>query len=231
MITVAIPVGPYSSCVRWLSEAIESCKQQIVPVDEILLIDDCANLPPIDGVNIYKTPWRIGPAAAFNYGVALAKNELVIMLGSDDKLMPDCIERCEHEYKRNHRNNMCYYWFNIEYDNGEQQGAACNAAMVTKTLWRFNGGFPVESGCGAMDSILISMMLKADGGLGWFYHIMGPPIYWVRRHEGQDTARRGPWQGVIFSTRNILTELHERPLWPEFNAKEYISKGTGTWKQ
>ena len=223
MITVAIPVGPFPGCVKWLDEAIDSCLQQTPAVGEILLIDDMAGLPDnYRGCTTYKTPWRIGPAAAFNFGVALAKYERVIMLGSDDKLLPGCIDICNKAYTKN-KEQDAYYWFNIVYNDGEEQGAACNAAMVTKGLWCFNGGFPVESACGAMDSILISIMLKNDGKAGWFFHIMGPPIYWVRRHPEQDTAYRGPWQGVIFSTRNILTEIWTKPEWPNFNAKEYLT--------
>lgn len=229
MLTVAIPVGPFAGCVRWLDEAIDSCLQQTVKPSEILLIDDMAKLPDsYRGCTTYKTPWRVGPAHAFNYGVALAKNDLVIMLGSDDKLLPTCVETCLQAYKHNGRADA-YYWMNLVYDNGEEQGAACNAAMVTKGLWKFNGGFPIESSCGAMDSILISIMLKNDGAAGWFYHIMGPPIYYVRRHPEQDTAYRGPWQGVIFSTRDILTNIWTKPNWPDFSPMEYLKHYDGEW--
>ena len=44
MITVVIPVGPQSVYKKYLPEALESLKYQTEPPDEILIIDDMADL-------------------------------------------------------------------------------------------------------------------------------------------------------------------------------------------
>jgi len=41
----------------------------------------------------------------------------------------------------------------------------------------------------------------------------GEPLYRYRTHPETDTARRGPWQRVILETRNLVTDLWERPTW------------------
>src|SRR5262245_63733783 len=95
-ITIAIPVGPNASNRRWLGECLASIAEQTVTPNEILLIDDGANLDPFDypALRVERTPWRLGVAGAFNAGVALAKNDLVLMLGSDDRLHPAAIQAC-----------------------------------------------------------------------------------------------------------------------------------------
>ncbi|GAG14074.1 unnamed protein product, partial [marine sediment metagenome] len=83
-ITVTIPVGPELHHRRWLDECLDSITGQTVPPDEVLLIDDMAGLPSYRkrGYRVWRSPWLLGTAHAFNFGVALAAHELVIMLGS-----------------------------------------------------------------------------------------------------------------------------------------------------
>ena len=44
VITVAIPVGPFSTDQQWLEECLKSVKAQTHPADEALIIDDMAGL-------------------------------------------------------------------------------------------------------------------------------------------------------------------------------------------
>ena len=98
-ITVVIPVGPHPANIAWLGEALESIALQSVWPEEILLIQDRETLEifePTSGppVRIWKAPWRLGVAHAFNFGVALANTQLILMMGSDDRLLPDCLAAC-----------------------------------------------------------------------------------------------------------------------------------------
>lgn len=250
-LTVVIPVGPYLANKRWLPEALASVKEQTLPPDEVLIIDDMsgmdeADLLPfiepgvqvvhpawpaaqdspytvklcrmVDGemttpVQIYAAPWHLGVAHAFNFGVALARNDLVFMLGSDDYLAKDCIERSVAAWERNKRADG-YYCPLLEYldDRAEkQQDQPCGAAMVTKGLWRYTGGFPTQAAVGASDTMLISILWKHRPDL--LVKIPSPhPLYYYRPHDESDTARAGPWQGIIFDVRDKVTALWE-PRW------------------
>src|SRR3990167_4367481 len=97
-VSVVIPVGPYPANKKWLKECIESVVNQTVH-SQIVIIDDMAKITNDDlgGIEpdvFFNTPWLIGVAGAFNFGVALAKTECVFMLGSDDTLDPDCLYEC-----------------------------------------------------------------------------------------------------------------------------------------
>jgi glycosyltransferase involved in cell wall biosynthesis len=219
MITVAIPVGPFPANKQWLDECIQSVVNQTRPADEILIIDDMAGLSTQDypKARLWYSPWLLGVAHAFNFGVALAKNECVLMLGSDDVLKPDCLETCEKEYISQGKRDG-YYYCGVEYMDDrpdKTQTVPCNMAMVTKGLWKKTGGFPVESSSGANDAVLVSIMLNfmheylipIDGGRAIAYY---------RPHAGTDTARRGVWQGVILETRDILARTWKEPRWGRY---------------
>ena len=197
--TVTVPVGPYESNVRWLDETIESIRAQTYPVDEILVIDDQANLEEGslgEDVTIWKTPWQAGVAHAFNYGVGLARNELVFMIGSDDTMKPNCIELCVKEYEKQNKKDG-YYWVNIDFINeindvrfppGSIQRLPCNEAFVTKDFWRYTGGFPLEAALGAPDSMFMEIMLqKLPNRL--FEVAAGTPLVSYRIHSETETER------------------------------------------
>lgn len=218
MITVGIPIGPFPSCKTWLEECIISALHQLKPGDEILLVLDYTDLPEnlewvntYDSISMISTPWRVGVAHAFNFCVSVARNDLVVMLGSDDVLLDGALEACRNAW-RNIKDPLGYYWFPIQYSDGEQQALPCNAAMVHKKLWDHCGGFPIETATGAMDAALVSIfMVHPDAG--HMYRVCQDPIYWVRRHPYQDTSTKGPWQGVILETRDILAKTWKKPTW------------------
>lgn len=218
-VTVTIPVGPEPQHQRWLPEALASVREQTHKVDEILLIDDMAGMPCTGGVTIWHNPWRIGVAASFNFGVARAANELVFMLGSDDWLEPDCIERCVKTYlalpeqERGHT----YLFVGVRYHGDDRedkdQFLPCNAAMVTKSLWRLCGGFPVEAATGAPDSALISIFMRHPEAGQYVGVCERKPLYNYRVHDASHTSTLAPWQGVILATRDLVTALWRSPSW------------------
>ncbi len=242
-ISVVVPVGPEQHHSQYLEECLDSLHLQTLRPQEILIIDDMAGLRgdvrvgeedvdavcqfwggPFDGCRIWYAPWRLGVAAAFNCGVALARNNLVLMVGADDWLEPECLEACLEAFQKQEEDLLCYYYLSVRYhaEDGFEiprdledgvQTLPCNAAMVSKQLWANTGGFPPETGSGAPDAALISiLMVHAEAGK-LIPVAEGNPLYNVRIHEGQDTCGRAPWQSVIIPTRNILTQLWKAPVW------------------
>jgi glycosyltransferase involved in cell wall biosynthesis len=209
-ITVLIPIGPNPANQRWIQQCVDSVYAQTHPVHDILLIDDMAGVKPtfvqFGTYTLWKSPWYLGVAHAFNIGVALASTEWVFMLGSDDWLEPDCIQKCVDELAKM-RDPLGYYFTGVRYsDTGETQDLACHAAMVSKALWRRTGGFPIQSASGAPDSALLSIMIGNYPHAGRFWKVAdGVPLYNYRRHDETDTVSKGSWQGVILETRDLVT--------------------------
>lgn len=218
-ITIAIPVGPADHHRRWLFEALESIAAQTLGASEVVLIND--GRIPIDSgtaamyacyrecgnVNIIDTPWRVGVASAFNFGVALAQNDLVVMLGSDDRLLPDCLKQCWYAWQT-HKDTLGYYYLGVEYaSNGSIQNLPCNAAMVHKDLWELTGGFPPESAIGMCDHFITGLIQLGNGRFGRQYSVYDTcqeAQYWYRDHEETDSAqRRGDWHNLAMAARNL----------------------------
>jgi glycosyltransferase involved in cell wall biosynthesis len=206
-ISIVIPVGPYPSNRRWLDDCLASIDAQTVQPAEVLIIDDGGNVPPRDLLRIYRPPWRLGVAHAFNFGVALATQELVIMLGSDDLLYPEAVELA-HAASLTYADPLALYYFGVQYSDGGQQNYPCNAAMVTKALWTLTGGFPIEGSVGGCDTLLISLMMAANGDLGHLlsiHDLVDRPLYWCRRHPETDTVlRQHTWHSIVAQIRNLL---------------------------
>ena len=84
---------------RYIGEAIESVLNQLVPADEIMVVDDGSTDGSQDvvrgyadrGVQLIEQPNR-GPSAARNTGIKAARSEYVLPVDSDDMLLPHCIE-------------------------------------------------------------------------------------------------------------------------------------------
>jgi glycosyltransferase involved in cell wall biosynthesis len=231
-VTVLIPVGPnYNK--GWLKEAFDSVLQQSYAVNEILLIDDGANLSNTDdfgypftpGSHLKNTPYRgigewhneelnidyyiyfnpcnLGFTASFNIGMALAHNNLVVYLAADDRLMPTAIERAVQTYLENNRKDA-WYAFAYETSKGNSSSIPCNAAMITKNLWEMIGGYPPAAFVGPDAAILSCLMAHASDRI--IRVDEGIPLYWIREHEDQETKTH-TWEYVdeMNSIRNKLT--------------------------
>lgn len=223
-VSVVIPVGPLPCHREWLEECLDSVVAQTVQPNHVIMVDDMAGLSTLKidplahlPLEVWRSPWHLGVAHAFNIGAALARGPLVFLLGADDTLEPDCLERCLQEYDavdRKHSNaNLGYYYVSLRYmDSGETQCVPCNAAMIHKDLWKATGGFPVESASGAPDAALVSIIWGRKIG---FTHPVDKEkvLYNYRRHPGTDTASKGAWQGVILETRDLVTREWQPPQW------------------
>lgn len=228
-ITVAIPVGPEPHHQTWLNECLDSVWNQtsldVYQQVEILLIDDMADLDSDwafrYAAKVWRSPWRLGVAAAMNFGIALASHNLVFMLGADDTLHPECLARCLDAYDKvpEEDRDQTYFFVGVKYLDGreeDEQFIPCGAAMVSKALWRQSGGFPLESSSGAPDAALISTMMVHEKagrivGVG-----EGMTLYNYRPHPNSDSAGRQAWQGVILATRDLVTKTWKPPEWGRY---------------
>ena len=220
IVSVVVPVGPSEANRRWLPQCLESVAAQTWASRpdggvHLILVDDMAGLGKMIGsimptdltYTVWKSPWYLGVAHAFNIGVAVSPNNLVFMLGSDDWLEPECIERCVEAYTQKSGDPYAYFYVGVRYsDTGECQTVPCHAAMVSKTLWRRTGGLPVQAASGASDAALISILMGNYPRAGRLWPVAdGAPLYNYRRHSETDTATKGAWQGVILETRHLVT--------------------------
>lgn len=211
-ITVAIPVGPDAHYRQWLDECLASVANQTRLPDEVLLIDDMAGLDEdlyhsdAYPVRVWRSPWLLGPPHAFNFGVALAEHDLVLMLGADDLLEPACVESCLAQYEASGRQDA-YYYLPFAYgfrgmegheDEDRPSTEFTNMAMVTKGLWRKTGGFPIVSALGPCDYIMGAVLQKSGSPHILVAPLQGQTLYWFRIHEMNQTQIR----------------LREYPGWP-----------------
>lgn len=202
-ISVVIPVGPKPSHEKWLAEMLGSIADQTVEPYEVIIVSDGTmrdRHPWYDimrdksyqgDVRIWNNPWNVGPSDCMNFGVGLANNELVLMACADDKLMPRCIELCWDAWQK-YNNPLGYYYLGVQYSGGEQQNTACGAAMVTKALWQYTGGFPPHCAVGAADHIFLSAMIAGsrDGySKAQILRVSDELTYWYRQHDDTETSR------------------------------------------
>lgn len=242
-ISVTIPVGPRPSHRRWLFEALDSIAKQTEPPSEVIIIDDQAHITNrygwlctefiseaaqgLNAIRVETTPWLSGVAHAFNYGVAFAPTEHVIMMGSDDLLAPHAVRDCLDAIGK-HGDEYGYYWMDVEYmDTGETQALPCHAAMVTKGLWNLMGGFPVESAIGAPDTILVSMMLGSDLLNKHLIRVeSATPPYKYRRHPESETGvNGGRFQGAVSAVRDYYTANWDFAHWTKGRETERKDRG------
>lgn len=202
-ISVVIPVGPKDVHQRWLPEMLTSIAKQTLLPEEVILISDGGDLNKVpwgqlmrsEGytgvVRIWQNPWNVGPAASMNFGVALAQHDLVLMACADDRLLPRCVELCWEAWSR-YQFPLGYYYLGVRYSNDTEQNVACGAAMVTKTLWAYTGGFPVQCSVGAADHIFLSALIAGsrDGySEAQILRVSDEVTYWYRQHDETETSK------------------------------------------
>lgn len=238
-ISVVMPVGPHADYKEFLWECYESVVNQTHAPNEIIIVDDRANIPLRELYGIlkepgwgnewcdkcydrdgyvfktrlssqirlvwYRTLWNVGVADAFNFGIAMSESNLVFTIGSDDKMMPPCLEECVKAYEE----HQIEGWYNVTHitEGGEVGAIPNNTAMITKELWRYTGGFPPSAGVAACDALLLSILMKhAPERIIQVQE--GTPLCWLREGDYQDT-RKNAWyyaqSGVVEQIRNMET--------------------------
>lgn len=220
MLSIIIPVGPFADDKKYLGECLESIKAQTVKPNHVQFVFDATEIDytwvrrtlGTAKFDAYTTPWRVGCADAWNFGVAYSTQPLNLLMGADDWLEPGCVEALLAAYDKA-RDDLGYYHLDVRYSTGEIQDQPCNAAMVTRKLWNLHGGFEPAAGLGAPDALLISCILGNNGRAGNLHRVAGGPLYNVRVHDGQDTRRTGKYHQPIIDVRNIATATWKPAEW------------------
>lgn len=163
-------------------------------------------------ISLWQTPWRLGFAGAFNCGVALSAHDLVMYLASDDLLYPDCVADCVEAYRRNQEQDA---WYAVSYEVENSPGVReipINAAMITKGLWQYTGGFPPSAFVGPDALILSCLMVHAPDKI---VHVApGKANYFNRVHAEQDTGEASFFLSEMDSIRNKETNRFQPyPEW------------------
>lgn len=164
-------------------------------------------------ITYWPTPWLSGPVVGFNYGVMMAKNEWVLMLGSDDTLHPNALLFAK-EAIADINDPLGHYNFSCHNsDSGTVTDWYNNAAVVSKALWRETGGMNPMTATGGQDAALLSIMMVHQPQ---HMHKIQPgvPLYYVRKHDSQYTSETTARYGTfVVQLRNDLTAEWQKPEW------------------
>lgn len=155
-------------------------------------------------ISCWKTPWNIGFAQAFNCGVGLADNDLIVYLAADDMLYPTAVEDCLATWEANDQKDA---WYAMSYrlQDGTEGNIPINAAMITRNLWKWAGGFPPSAFAGPDALFLSRLMVHAPDRI--IKVAEGKPNYWIRQHANQETGRQASFfLEEMGSIRNKETE-------------------------
>lgn len=212
-VTILMPVGPNYNP-EWLYEAIDSAIYQTYTINELFIVADGSKiehpsnyidyaiqwLEPFPGkcgkktwygyddmpsISLVQLPINLGFRSAFNLGMAISNCELVMFLASDDKLMPEAVERAVATWEANNKKDA---WYPCTYQN--QNGDICaianNLAMTTKHFFLdMCGGYPPAAFVGPDAALLSCLMVHAPDRI--IKVDEGTPLYWIRDHDQQET--------------------------------------------
>ena len=229
-LAVVLPVGPRGHHADFLPQALQSLTIQTRPPDELVFVDDMHGLDEdllaqhAGGLafHVYRPPWRLGVAHAFNHGIAVAHQrgaDLALMMGADDTLERRVLELLQQVYENRKAAGVpdAYYGLDVQYSStGEVQDLFCNAAAVTPGLWRRTGGMPIEGAAGQMDAAYISqLMVHLPGAL---QHVQGPEGRYIwRQHDNMATGDvTAQLSDALITVRNYVTETFRIPDWGRY---------------
>lgn len=186
---------------EYLPELIASVQKQTYPNWELIIVDDCSDISPRKILLPYLNDNRInviyhdenkGVGGAFRTGAQNTQGTVIGMLGADDALMPQALERMMKAHELNPEmsliNSDCYwcdvnlnviekYKFNYPLNDGEHlldKLSVGNFATFKKILYQRTSGFDAN----LRKAVDHDIFLKLDevGKLGYVHE----PLYLYR---------------------------------------------------
>lgn len=211
-LTIAIPVGPKENHRKWLGGCIQSIDEQLEnKYDEIILVVEHQELPDYVYVpqnathphsRIIDIPTRLGVAAMVNLSVVFSKHEHVLLMNSDDKLLPGALDSVRAAWER-HKDPQGWYYLNTLYSDGREQKSPSGVAMVCRSHFLEIGGYPPESAVGFPDWMFLSLMQAR--GLITPYPVSDQCLHWHRVHDEQETIfRQNNWKDAANLVHDTL---------------------------
>jgi hypothetical protein len=153
-------------------------------------------------ISLWKSPFPNGFVVAFNSGVALANNDLIIYLAADDMLESDAVKDCVDAWEENNQKDA---WYALTYnDAGNISDIPINAACITRSLFQWLGAYPPAAFAGPDAALLSILMVHAPDRI--IKVKPGKVNYTIRHHPFQETkvtAQR--FSSEMTSIRNTLT--------------------------
>lgn len=121
----SLVIGTYNPNLEWLQEALDSAKDLF---DEIILIDDCSDIP-VKGATLRHEANK-GFYEARNSGIEIATGDIIVSLDDDDILIRENVLKLK-EFIEN--NDADIWHFPIELF-GEQTGITFNQPRLNEFL-------------------------------------------------------------------------------------------------
>lgn len=100
---VSIVINNYNYA-RFVRQAIESALSQTYEDTEVIIVDDGSTDGSVELIKDYSERATVilkqngGQASAFNVGVSRATGDFILLLDSDDYLLPDAVETCVEQF-------------------------------------------------------------------------------------------------------------------------------------
>ena len=90
---------------RTLAASLKSLAEQTVPLDDIIIVDDCSTdnsveiiealIQTIPNARLIRSPQNRGVVGAINAGIAEAKSDYIFLCSANDTYLPKMVELCE----------------------------------------------------------------------------------------------------------------------------------------
>jgi len=125
IVSVCIPSFNYE---KYISEAIDSVLNQSLKEFELIIVDDCStdNSKEVisrfsdSRIRFYENETNIGMTKNWNKCVKLSRGEFICILGADDYVHPEFLEKCVRYVGSNSRVGLVYSAFERVKDNREK---------------------------------------------------------------------------------------------------------------
>ncbi|MBC2601117.1 glycosyltransferase [Puniceicoccus vermicola] len=186
---------------QYLEEAVESVRQQLVPVEEIVIVDDGSDDPEtlrvlekvakIDRVTVLSQE-NAGPAAARNLAIREVRTPFVASLDADDRLLPDFVEKLLPKIKADEKVGVAYGQarsFGVggtarspqPYRFPEVLLDPCiySTAIFRKSDWEAVGGFCEDMRSGWEDFEFWISIIETGREVSY----LDAPVFEYRRHQ------------------------------------------------
>jgi glycosyltransferase involved in cell wall biosynthesis len=193
-VTVVIPCYNYA---QYLPDAIESCLNQTVPVDIVVVNDGSTDLTDsvMDNYVFFNNVQYVkqqnkGLAAARNAGIALASTEWVLPLDADDKIDEECVVKLlQYADKadilvpgqQTFGDTSIYYPFshkNFSFAGFFESNQAHCSCLYRKSMWQQLGGYDETMKLGYEDWDFWLRAAKA----GYRFQSVSEPLFFYRKH-------------------------------------------------
>jgi glycosyltransferase involved in cell wall biosynthesis len=125
LVSICIPNFNYG---KYISEAIDSVLNQSLKEFELVIVDDCStdNSKEVisrysdSRIRFYENETNIGMTKNWNKCVKLSRGEFICILGADDYVHPEFLEKSVHTFRSNSRVGLVYSASEKVKDNREK---------------------------------------------------------------------------------------------------------------